>query len=354
MPLTPARYAARNPGRSSLARPAPVPANAARPFDAKTIDLHAASLNKYETAPYLDPFVASIAGVLAASTQEQLSPPPSVKPNAFDIGAMAMPVTASRSLPNVVSAHAPLVAAAGARFNESGLTPSAEPHWLVRVVKIAGLVAAAWLAAVVLLIAAYRFVDPPLSALMVQQRLSGQDIIQDWVAIEDVAPPVVRAVLLSEDGRFCQHSGVDFEEMQNAIERAGDGAPRGASTISMQVAKNLFLWPSKSYVRKAIEIPLTFVIETLWTKRRIMEVYLNIAEWGPGIFGVEAASQFHFSKSASRLNEREAARLAVALPNPFARDAGDPGPRTQRLAGDIQGRMRASSASQTSCVTRGW
>ncbi len=222
----------------------------------------------------------------------------------------------------------------------------------VKILKIAALVAGAWAAAVVLLIVAYRFVDPPLSALMVQQRLSGQDIVQDWVALDEVSPQIIRAVLLSEDGRFCQHSGVDFQEMQNAIERAGDGPARGASTISMQVTKNLFLWPSKSYVRKAIEIPLTYLIEALWNKRRILEVYLNIAEWGPGIFGVEAASEFHFGKPARQLSEREAARLAVALPNPFTRDAGDPGPRTQRLAGDIQARMRAAPASQTACVTR--
>ena len=222
----------------------------------------------------------------------------------------------------------------------------------VKILKVAALVAGAWAAAVVLLIVAYRFVDPPLSALMVQQRLSGQDIVQDWVALDEVSPQIIRAVLLSEDGRFCQHSGVDFQEMQNAIERAGDGPARGASTISMQVTKNLFLWPSKSYVRKAIEIPLTYLIEALWNKRRILEVYLNIAEWGPGIFGVEAASEFHFGKPARQLSEREAARLAVALPNPFTRDAGDPGPRTQRLAGDIQARMRAAPASQTACVTR--
>lgn len=209
---------------------------------------------------------------------------------------------------------------------------------------------AAWLALIVFLIAAYRFIDPPMSSLMLQQRLLGQDVQQTWVPMEDISPQIVRAVLLSEDGRFCDHTGVDFDAMQDAIERAGDGAPRGASTISMQVTKNLFLWPSKSYVRKAIEIPLTWAMELVWPKRRIMEIYLNIAEWGPGIFGVEAASQFHFQKAAKRLNEREAAQLAVALPNPYMRDAGDPGPKTRRLASDIQARMRNASISQTSCV----
>ncbi len=216
--------------------------------------------------------------------------------------------------------------------------------------RVTGLVITAWFCVTFLLIAAYRFVDPPFSMLMLQQRVSGDDVNQAWVPLDYISPYAVRAVLLSEDGRFCQHWGVDLDEMQNAIERAGDGIPRGASTISMQVTKNLFLWQSKSYLRKAIEIPLTFVIEAVWPKRRIMEVYLNIAEWGPGIFGVEAASRYHFNKPAARLSEREAAQLAVALPNPIRRDAGDPGPQTRRLASDIQARMRAASSGATACV----
>lgn len=226
-------------------------------------------------------------------------------------------------------------------------------HYLKRGLKFAGLAVAGYLAFVLLAIFVFRFVDPPTSMLMVQKRLSGLDVTQEWMPLEAISANVVRAVLVSEDGRFCQHSGIDFEEMQNAIERAGDGTPRGASTISMQVVKNLFLWPSKSYIRKAIEIPLTYAMELVWPKRRIMEVYLNIAEWGPGVFGVEAASQFHFNKRASRLSEREAARLAVALPNPLLRDAGDPGPMTMRLAGDIQSRMRAAGSYQTACVLKG-
>ncbi len=229
-------------------------------------------------------------------------------------------------------------------------TRGATPALARRALRITGLVVAAWLGATLALIAAYRFADPPFSMLMLQQRVSGEDVNQAWVPLDYISPHVVRAVLLSEDGRFCQHWGVDLDEMQNAIERAGDGMPRGASTISMQVTKNLFLWQSKSYLRKAIEIPLTFAIEAVWPKRRIMEIYLNIAEWGPGIFGVEAASRYHFNKPAARLSEREAAQLAVALPNPIRRDAGDPGPQTRRLASDIQARMRAASPGATACV----
>jgi monofunctional glycosyltransferase len=206
-----------------------------------------------------------------------------------------------------------------------------------------------WLALVLLLIVAYRFINPPVSALMVQQWLTGQSVAQKWVPMEDISPNVVRAVLLSEDGRFCEHFGIDFEAIEDAIENS-DGRSRGGSTISMQVIKNLFLWPSKSYLRKAIELPLTYFMEVVWSKRRIMEVYLNIAEWGPGIFGIGAASDFHFRKSARNLSVREAAQLAVALPNPLARNAGRPGPGLQRLSNAIQVRMRLAPRSQLSCV----
>jgi monofunctional biosynthetic peptidoglycan transglycosylase len=220
-----------------------------------------------------------------------------------------------------------------------------------RGVKLLALIALGWLVVVLLLILTYRFVNPPASALMLQQWITGQSISQKWAAIEDMSPNIVRAVVLSEDGRFCQHSGIDFEALEDAVERVGGGsAARGASTISMQVVKNMFLWPSKSYLRKAIELPLTSVMELVWPKHRIMEVYLNIAEWGPGIFGVGAASEYHFRKSARNLSERDAARLAVALPNPLVRNAGKPGPGLQRLANAIQVRMRLAPSSQLACV----
>jgi monofunctional biosynthetic peptidoglycan transglycosylase len=156
-------------------------------------------------------------------------------------------------------------------------------------------------------------------------------------------------VISSEDGHFCDHHGVDWGELKEAVESAGDGMARGGSTISMQVVKNLFLWPSRSYVRKALEIPLAYAIEALWPKRRILEIYLNIAEWGPGIFGAEAAARYHFRKSALLLTPREAALLAVSLPNPFERQAGRPGPGTVRLADNLLLRMRAAQAN-ASCV----
>jgi monofunctional biosynthetic peptidoglycan transglycosylase len=128
-----------------------------------------------------------------------------------------------------------------------------------------------------------------------------------------------------------------------------DGNARGGSTITMQVVKNLFLWPSRSYLRKALEIPLAYLVEAAWPKRRVLEIYLNIAEWGPGVFGAEAAARYHFRKPALLLSPREAALLAVSLPNPFEREAGAPGPGTMRLADSLLLRMRAAQGN-AGCV----
>jgi monofunctional biosynthetic peptidoglycan transglycosylase len=217
------------------------------------------------------------------------------------------------------------------------------------VVRWLALAIAAVVLAVCALIALYRVVDPPFSARMAQRWLAGEAPAQAWVPLERISPQLVQAVIVSEDARFCQHWGLDFREIGAALERAREGAPRGASTISMQVAKNLFLWPAKSYLRKAIELPLTLGIELVWPKRRILEVYLNVAEWGPGLFGAEAAARHHFGKSAARLGEREAALLAVSLPDPRDRRAGAPGPGLSRLATTIQLRMRAAGDA-AACV----
>ena len=194
--------------------------------------------------------------------------------------------------------------------------------------------------------------DPGTSSLMLQQRFAGVEIDNRWVPLEAISPHLISAVLMSEDARFCSHGGVDYRELEEAFDRAqerDDGQVRGASTISMQVIKNLFLWPGKQLSRKALEIAITPAMERMWSKRRILEVYLNIAEWGPGIFGAEAAARYHFGKSAARLTAREAALLAVSLPAPLRRQARDPGPGLNRLADVIQRRMRAASA-YTRCI----
>lgn len=198
----------------------------------------------------------------------------------------------------------------------------------------------AWFAAVMLAIVLYRFVNPPMSMLMLMQRLTGQSIDQRWIPLEAMSTSLKRAVITSEDGKFCTHWGFDLGEIRAAM-RAGEGFGRGASTITQQTAKNLFLWPGKSYVRKALEVPITLAIEATWPKRRILEVYLNIAEWGPGIFGAEAAAHAYFDKRASAVGEREAAQMAVALPNPIQRDPSDPDSSLSRKATTLQARMRA-------------
>ncbi|MEO1718808.1 MAG: monofunctional biosynthetic peptidoglycan transglycosylase, partial [Pseudomonadota bacterium] len=173
----------------------------------------------------------------------------------------------------------------------------------------------------------------------------GQDIDQRWVSLDRISPSLMRAVVSSEDARFCRHNGIDTIEFNNALERARDEgglAVRGASTISMQVVKNLFLWPDQSYLRKGIELALTPLMEVVWPKRRILEVYLNIVEWGPGIFGAEAAARRHFKTTSAKLTRRQAALMAGALPNPIVRRVGRPGPRLRQRARQILRRVQRS------------
>ncbi len=163
----------------------------------------------------------------------------------------------------------------------------------------------------------YRFVEPPGTLLMLERKLSGDVIVHPWVSLENISPHLVTAVIAAEDTRFCLHNGIDFDAIEEALSEAENGARlRGASTISQQTAKNAFLWNGRSWLRKGGETWMTFVIEALWPKRRIMEIYLNIAEWGDGNFGAEAAAQKRFGKSAKNLTKQEAALLAAVLPNP--------------------------------------
>jgi monofunctional biosynthetic peptidoglycan transglycosylase len=163
----------------------------------------------------------------------------------------------------------------------------------------------------------FRELPPPFTPLMVIRMFEGEGIKKDWVPLSEISPNVVHAVIALEDNNFCAHSGVDWGQIFEAVSDYYNGQRlRGASTISMQTAKNLYLWPGRDYLRKIAEAPLTILLETLWDKQRILEVYLNIAEWGPGIYGIEAAARANFNKPASRLNRREAALLAAVLPNP--------------------------------------
>jgi monofunctional biosynthetic peptidoglycan transglycosylase len=194
----------------------------------------------------------------------------------------------------------------------------------------------------VILVPLFKFVAP-VSTLMIWQTVRYGSVDRRWVPLEDIAPTLAAAVLMSEDGKFCAHSGVDWEELNRVLENT-NGRRRGASTISMQAVKNVFLWQSRSVVRKALEIPLAMFADTIWGKRRMMEIYLNIVEWGPGVFGAEAAALHHFGVSANRLSAAQSALLAVTLPNPALRDPAHPSPRLQSLARTAEARARTSGA----------
>ena len=183
-------------------------------------------------------------------------------------------------------------------------------------------------------------VVPPVSTLMLQRWVTGGSVDRRWRPLEAIAPALPIAVAMAEDARFCRHRGVDYDAIQTVMEQADeDGPSRGASTIAMQTARNLFLWQGRSYVRKAMEIVLAHWLDLVWSKRRVMEVYLNIAEWGEGVFGAEAAARRAFNKSAAALSREEAARLAAILPNPLRRSASRPSPRVRSYAARIRGRM---------------
>jgi monofunctional biosynthetic peptidoglycan transglycosylase len=196
-----------------------------------------------------------------------------------------------------------------------------------------------------LLVPIYRFVTP-VSTLMVARWVTGRNVVRTAMPIERLAPILPVSVLVAEDDRFCSHHGIDWQEIHTVIAQADDiTEARGGSTITQQTAKNLFLWPGRSFVRKALEFPLALWIDLVLPKRRIMEIYLNIAQWGPnGEFGAEAGARAAFGKSAASVDRREAALLAAILPNPLRRSARRPGPGVRRLAGIYEARARGGSA----------
>ncbi len=191
------------------------------------------------------------------------------------------------------------------------------------------------------LIVTFRFVPVPITPLMVIRLAQGYPLRQRWVAYQDIAATLPRALIASEDNRFCEEtSGFDIGALRGQVEVWEDGKrPRGASTITMQTAKNLLLWPGRDPIRKAIEAWLTPQIALLWPKRRVLEVYLNIVEFGPGIYGVEAASRHFFHKPAADLSQREAAQLISVLPRPLVWVASPPGPYVRERVGMIERRI---------------
>ena len=199
----------------------------------------------------------------------------------------------------------------------------------------------------------YAVIDP-VSTVMLWRRLSGSRVERYYLAIARMSPSLPLAVVIAEDGRFCAHHGVDLAEIREAMAQADDIEDmRGGSTITQQVAKNLFLWQGRSFVRQALEFPLALWIDLVLSKRRILEIYLNIAEWGPnGEFGVEAGARHAFGRSARDLTRYQSALLAAVLPNPVERNARQPGPGLRRLAALYD--ARASRApGVAACVRQG-
>jgi len=194
----------------------------------------------------------------------------------------------------------------------------------------------------------YSVVNPPVTTVMLLKLIGGAPIDKRWTPLDGISPNLIRAVLISEDARFCEHAGIDWVEVQNALDDE-DGRFRGASTITMQTVKNLFLWTGRSWIRKGLEIPLALYAELVLSKKRIMEIYLNSVEWGVGTYGAAAAAERYFSTTPDRLSSSQAVRLAAILPAPTARDAANPGPGTRRIASRIAARA-AKSGPYVACV----
>jgi monofunctional biosynthetic peptidoglycan transglycosylase len=210
-----------------------------------------------------------------------------------------------------------------------------------------------------LLAVVYRFVPPPITILMVERLFQGQGLDYRWRSLDDISPALAQAAVASEDQRFCQHHGFDFQAMEKAMRQnervaaRGGSKVRGGSTISQQTAKNVFLWPGRSYVRKALEAWDTVLIETIWGKRRIMEVYLNVAEMGPGIYGAQSAADRYFNEDASDLTPAQAARLIAILPSPLKWKPVASGSYVARRSRHIGGAMGAvREDGLASCLRR--
>ena len=200
------------------------------------------------------------------------------------------------------------------------------------------------LPAFLLLLYRVEFVHP-VSTIMIKDGIAGSGSRREWVEFEDIAPVLYQSVMMSEDGQFCSHGGIDWGALDQVIDDAIDGErTRGASTITMQLVKNLFLWPDRSFVRKGLEVPYALMAEQILGKKRILEIYLNVAEWDEGVFGIEAAAQHYFNRPAMKLGPKYASLLAVTLPNPKGRNPAKPGRKMNSLARTIRARARASGA----------
>lgn len=198
-----------------------------------------------------------------------------------------------------------------------------------------------------LYIVVLKWINPPFTITQVQQMVEQGKFNRDYISYNEMGRNIKLAVIGSEDQKFPVHNGFDMEGIQEAIEKNKEGKKlRGGSTISQQVAKNVFLWQGRSWLRKGLEVYFTFMIEKIWSKERILEMYLNTSEMGIGVFGVEAASEYYFNKPAKDLSKNEAARIAAALPLPRKYNVNPPSPFISRRANHIERQMRNIQGSQ--------
>jgi monofunctional biosynthetic peptidoglycan transglycosylase len=239
----------------------------------------------------------------------------------------------------------------------STLTARRRPSrsWPARILLLLVKLVAGFVALSSLWVLAYRFVNPPITATMTGDLLSGRGANRDWMSLEEIDRDMVRAAIAAEDSKYCAHSGFDWDSIADAARsNASGGRIRGGSTISQQTAKNAFLWQGGGYVRKGLEAWFTLLIEQIWGKRRIMEVYLNVAETGIGTYGVSAGSVRYFGHDASALTREQAARLAAVLPLPKGRDAIAPRGFTRRYGNTIAARIGVVARDGLdACVYRG-
>lgn len=221
-------------------------------------------------------------------------------------------------------------------------------RWLIRIVVF--LVGLAMIPLVLTLLYAIPSVHP-ISTPMLKDIILSRPYKREWVSLDQISPNLIRSVIMSEDGQFCRHNGIDWRQMRMVVDDTLAGEEtRGASTIPMQAVKNLFLWGGRSYLRKALEAPLALYFDAVLSKRRILEIYLNIVRWGPGIFGAQAAAEYHFRRPASALGRRQGALLAVTLPNPYLRHPERPSAGLRRLATLIERRTARYASSHVTCL----
>ena len=231
---------------------------------------------------------------------------------------------------NAIGAAPPDEAAKGPRPSGQPAKPASFLGKLVRRLVMLVLVVGVLLPVTSTLL--FKFVPPPVTILMIQRVFEGKGLDRRWMSLSKMSPALPNAVIAAEDARYCSHWGFDFQAMEKAMahNQRRPGKIRGGSTISQQTAKNVFLWPQRSYVRKGLEAYFTVLIEGLWGKRRIMEVYLNSVEWGPGVYGADSAARRYFGVGADQLTAAQAARLAAILPSPLKWKAATPGPYVRK------------------------